>query len=1650
MNLPIALARILWVTAAVAVLPIEGRSGQLGRMSSIEPCGTDASIHAGLQRLDGRITAEGLWIVSSAEDDPGPAVPFQIRATAQGRRSGPEIRLETQGEVRASSDCAAWLRPGLIEEFRATLDGIRQDFVIPARPPGEGEFVVRLELAGARAVPEAGRAKLILDGSGREIAYHRLRVTGADGQELAAELNVLNDATLEIRVEDRNAVYPIRIDPTFSDEDWISLDGAGNTVTQPGASSHVRAATFDRFGNLYIGGDFSKVGGVNANRIARWNGNTWNAVGGGIYGTVHALAADPAGDIYAGGSFPYADTTPAANIAKWNGTSWSPVGTGINGVVMTLKADELGNVYAGGDFSQAGGKEARNVAVWNGTAWQPLGQGTSYASLNSGDTGWVVLSLALDRSGNLYAGGTFTKAGTVNASKVAKWNGSSWSALGSGFPTTQDQFRPVKVSALAIDSAGKLYAAGDFTMSAGGTTVNCIASWNGTTWSALQTGTDGPVSALHADGSGGLYVAGEFAVAGGRPCRGLARWHDATRTWSALGRGMNGSVWALALDANGNLFAGGDFTSAGGTIATRIAKWSGGAWAPLGPSIPHRVAALALDRSGNLYAGGEFTRLGGVETKNVAKWNGSSWSALGTGVDAPVRALAADATGQLYAAGDFTSADGFPANHVARWGQSGWSPLGSGANGNVHALAIDGDGELIAAGAFTTADGAAANRIARWNGSGWSPLGQGLNDTVSALTIDGSGKLYAGGEFTTADGVSANRVAKWDGTNWSALGSGMNDTVTALTSDASGALYAGGWFTGAGGNPASHLAKWNGTSWSALGSGTDYGVLSLNFSPVGGLCIGGWFRKAGDRPIAYLARWDGIKWDAFGGGPDSGILALAADEAGDLYSGASFIQPWRNARHIAKLRFTPKVALSRSGSPISHGNYLPAAWNGTDFGLKLLTGESATHTFSITNTGFGNLTVGSAVVSGSHPDDFTVTRQPASGLGLDQSTTFDLTFDPRGPGKRSAVIRFSTGDPLRNPFEFNVQGTGTVLSNLTVDPPLDGRFGIDLSVDIQPGGMDVTRVEYYDSLRLIGVATGPDFRLQWTPDYGGQFEFRAVAYDDEGTAVESRTKVIYINSGPQPITAGTFSGLIQDDAPFGRASGHLVLTASANRSCSASLLFGSKTYRGRGTFRTDGTLQMSLISAGIPDLNLQIIAGQDYLWGRITDGIFAGPKVSGQSFLQTFTLQRYVWNARRNPATQFAGDYTGIIDIPNPSQTQMEPPGRGWASVKAGPDGKVTCTAILADGEPFTMATFVNGDSATLEWHVYRLLYGGSGLISGTVGFRDGQSGFGRFQWTRPPGTPPAKYPDGFAIVPDLNLYRYQKPLYPMVPLSLQHKGGNMVGTWTDASLADSPLERFVTMDAGGRINIPLQGPDQLSMVISSLTGRVSGKFFHPVTGMQTGFSGVLVQEMDQALGSYSTPDLDGSWTLGASLTPEVEPRTSLGSLPLPSLNILSPKNHSVVLPADGVIKVSGSARDNRGVDSVWFQILHGNTLSSPEAATGSTSWSFNVPVPAGEGGRYTVIVKAVDGDGNESLLATQTFFSRLVTPLTVNASGLGDVSRWFLGTTVRQVGGIVTIQATPTRGMRFTGWTGGITSPYRTISFPVQPDMRLEAHFAP
>jgi hypothetical protein len=268
----------------------------------------------------------------------------------------------------------------------------------------------------------------------------------------------------------------------------------------------VNAVALRPDGDLFVGGEFTSAAGVQANRIARWNGEAWSALGSGLNGTVHALAVLPNGDVIAGGEFQEAGGVGASNIARWNGMAWSALGSGINGTVEALAVLGNGDLVAGGTFTTAGAAEASNIARWNGVAWSALGSG-----LGSGING-TVEALAVLGNGDLVAGGTFTTAGAAGASNIARWNGVSWSALGSGLGSGIGG----RVMALAVDAADGVIAGGSFTSyMPDGSVISGLARWNGVSWSAVGNGMiSGDVLALAMLPCGDLMVAGRFDSAG--------------------------------------------------------------------------------------------------------------------------------------------------------------------------------------------------------------------------------------------------------------------------------------------------------------------------------------------------------------------------------------------------------------------------------------------------------------------------------------------------------------------------------------------------------------------------------------------------------------------------------------------------------------------------------------------------------------------------------------------------------------------------------------------------------------------------------------------------------------------------------------------------------------------------------------------------------------------------------------------------------------------------------------------------------------------------------------------------------------------------------------------------------------------------------
>lgn len=230
---------------------------------------------------------------------------------------------------------------------------------------------------------------------------------------------------------------------------------------------YVKTVAPDHEGLLYIGGT-RFVEGVPTPFIQKWTGRIWRDLGP-IEGSDVTTMAEIGGKLIAAGPFTSLKGIQASYLAQYDPQTqtWSAFGQPNHEVhAIHLTSTSL---YVGGQFSQIGGILANNIARYDlssGT-WHSIGDGISETWGSGGRV------MAITTLGDLvYVGGLFSRAGTVNADNIARWNGSAWEELGGG---TNDA-----VTALASQPSGRIYLGGYFDRVGQGIHSSKFAIWDQT------------------------------------------------------------------------------------------------------------------------------------------------------------------------------------------------------------------------------------------------------------------------------------------------------------------------------------------------------------------------------------------------------------------------------------------------------------------------------------------------------------------------------------------------------------------------------------------------------------------------------------------------------------------------------------------------------------------------------------------------------------------------------------------------------------------------------------------------------------------------------------------------------------------------------------------------------------------------------------------------------------------------------------------------------------------------------------------------------------------------------------------------------------------------------------------------------------------
>lgn len=439
------------------------------------------------------------------------------------------------------------------------------------------------------------------------------------------------------------------------------------------------------------------------------------------------------------------------------------------GDISFRSADFSGNVVITGDLSV------------NGTI---NGSGGGGGGLS------IITTSTIDVSNQITPAGNLALSTTTNYIDVITntLNGVSYTALGSGLNNV--------CSSIAIDpSTGDVYAGGTFT-EAGGTPINYLAKWNGTTWSVVGNKIfDAPITTVKfvrwmGYVTGFIYTCVTVLTTSSPPnvwSYSYAPEAGIINVWEYITTpGKHASFYTNTMEGFTSEpygvigYTTGDVTYCTGTplyfqSENTIFVVSGGT------NTIHAFESLQNMQQTTpigFYAG-SFNVVNQTQANNIVFSITTSGIRValiaplgGNGVqnatsNAVVYALALDnARNRLYVGGYFDTAGDVSANNIAYWdiSLSNWFAMGNGVNAACRSLAFDSARDILyAVGDFTIAGSQPTARVAVWDAtaSQWLAMPTGFNDIARSIQYDPTTNTYGVvGDFTTAGTTTVNRIAR--------------------------------------------------------------------------------------------------------------------------------------------------------------------------------------------------------------------------------------------------------------------------------------------------------------------------------------------------------------------------------------------------------------------------------------------------------------------------------------------------------------------------------------------------------------------------------------------------------------------------------------------------------------------------------------------------------------------------------------------------------------------------------------------------------------------------------------------------------------------------------------------------------------------------
>lgn len=593
----------------------------------------------------------------------------------------------------------------------------------------------------------------------------------------------------------------------------LNADGSLDMNWNPDANGSVHAIAVAGT-NIYVGGQFTTIGGLSRPRLAKLNYNTGAPLDGlwaiGANNTVRALALSGE-DIFVGGNFTTIGGSNRNYIAKVRitGSIYDNFTNGANGEVRALLYHG-GDLFAGGDFTTIGGATRSYVAklhYFDGSAldWNP----------KPNNSVWALADTTLE----IIMGGFFTMVTNRPLNYLAMVD------AGSGSPVAgwdAGITSPGYVDVLDADSLN-LYVGGFFTQ-VNGLARNGFVKMSNASAVIDRVWTNEPdndVGAIYVSSATNVLIGGRFARMGAHRAISIARMttNGVPSPGFPVSAGDPGIVFSIATQSDGRVVVGGSFDSVMSQDFPHLVRFNADGsidtnWTPR----PNGSVDFALPYGTSIYAVGGFTNIGGQNLRRIARLNdtdGQVAAGWTNQVYGTVDAATVDSN-YFYVGGGFTNISGTPCRYIARTRHSdnrvdtSWLPA---ASGTVMALGVDASyvycgGAFRAIGAQPVSNLARVSRTTGLADPAWAP---NPDNWVRALAVRTS-HVYAVGDFNYMAGESIYNLARVSktapataDTTWQAFPVGRMET---LAMDDHWA-YLGGTFDEMGGESISNVARVN-------------------------------------------------------------------------------------------------------------------------------------------------------------------------------------------------------------------------------------------------------------------------------------------------------------------------------------------------------------------------------------------------------------------------------------------------------------------------------------------------------------------------------------------------------------------------------------------------------------------------------------------------------------------------------------------------------------------------------------------------------------------------------------------------------------------------------------------------------------------------